>query len=616
MKKYLLKKIFFFLALAIAAMSANATVYALYGDVPEGATDLTSVVVAEPQGTITFVEGVLTGAGLPGRINETSNYLKLSFSAATPMDLTEQMALHVVLKKVGEPDGNVQVSLCKNGWNAARIAWIIENANIATDAASDVALKYGDRKTDNWNSYDESSFIGTNVEFPAAEIMRISAANAEQFEITSIYLESAYQGGDDPIVPPTPEGNIRYYLYRGNNTDALPTIDDVTCIDVRPTAHAAISCNSAAQDATVTDYAQFTVNGSWCAIDHKPTTSVTNAIDDTYSLVVRFKTDLPDAAVTNNKLRFNLSSGAGNFYINNSDAETFNNELWHTVVLPLADAQGNKPAAYLVANQHAFQIHLDGNGQSGKYIAIDYAYFTNDITSLDPGTAEDGDITPVEPDTIPEQAPQRIYLRKGTAVTPEGVAETADYSAGAYITSEWWNCTPSGEFFGISTNAEWWFNFQLKNNAAVDLTPVYSTWRLVIRLKNGVVEEGQDRGLTIELGEPAQNINLVSSFAEAADFVVKEFPLTETLADANHLNNIAAGSNVMVMSSGNNNEAGRNIEFDYIYFTNEPEPVDPGQQTAIDLVNQDVITVKFFENGQLFIRRGNAIYDLNGMQIR
>ena len=67
MKKYLLKKIFFFLALAIAAMSANATVYALYGDVPEGATDLTSVVVAEPQGTITFVEGVLTGAGLPGR---------------------------------------------------------------------------------------------------------------------------------------------------------------------------------------------------------------------------------------------------------------------------------------------------------------------------------------------------------------------------------------------------------------------------------------------------------------------------------------------------------------------------------------------------------------------
>ena len=575
-----MKKFFLFIAMAVATMAANATTYALYGAVPEGATDLTAKVVAEAQGTAAFAEGVLTGAGLPGRINETSNYLRLSFSEAQDLSLTDEFALHIVLQKADGTAGKVQVSLCNNGWNAARVAWEIENADIAADKASDVALKYGDRNTGNWNSFGESNIVGDKTF--TNEIMRISAASGEQFTITSIYLEPKYESqGGEPIVPPTPEGNVRYYLYRGNNTDALPTLDEVTCIDVRPTANATVSCNSAAQDATVTDYAQFTVNGSWCAI-------------------------------------VNLSSGAGNFYINNSDEVTYNDGKWHIVKLALADANGNKPSTYLVANQHAFQIHLDGNGESGKIIAIDYAYFTNDVTALDEGTAEDGEVAPpvVEPDTIPEQAPQRIYLRKGSAVTPEGVAVTADYSDGAYLTSEWWNCSVSNEFFGITTNAEWWFNFQLKNNAAVDLTPVYSTWRLVIRLQNKAVEDNQDRGLTIEMGEPAANVNLVSTFAEAENFVVKELPLTESLTGAKHLKELAAGANILVMSSGNNNEAGRAIEFDYIYFTNEPDSVDPA--TGWDCAGNTVLDqpVKFINNGQMFIRRGDVIYDLNGQQMR
>ncbi len=608
------------LSLAVSmAVCLRAATYALYGEVPEGAVDLTSVVVAEAQGSAAFAENVFTGAGLPGRINETSNYLKLSFSEASTMSLTENCAVHVVLQKAEGAVGNVQVSLCKNGWNTARISWEVANADIAADDASDIALKYADRKTNNYNSYAESALIG-EVEYPAAEILRLSAASGEQFTITSIYLDASYedQGGGDPIVPPTPEGNIRYYLYRGNNADELPTIEDVTCIDIRPTAHAAVACNSATQDALVTDYAQFTVNGSWCAIDHKPSAAVTNAIDDSYALVVRFKSDLAEGAFSNNKMRFNLANGAGNFYINNSE-ETFNDERWHIVVLPLADAQGNKPAAYLAANQIAFQLHLDGNGESGKYIAIDYAYFTNDLSSLDEGTVEDGEITPPEPPVLPGQDPQRIYLRKGSAVTPENVAETADYSAGAYLTSEWWNCTPSASFFGVSTmsdgDAAWWFNFQLKNNDAVDLSEVYSNWRLVIRLKNGVVEENTDRGLTIELGAPAQNISFVSTFDEASDFVVKELPLAKSLSGANHLASVPAGNNVLVMSSGNNGQAGRTIEIDYIYFTNEPAS-EPGEGTAIENVMPDSKPVKFIENGQLYIIHHDTKYNVQGAVIK
>ena len=605
-----MKKFFLFFAMAVAAMAANATTYALFGAVPEGATDLTAKVVAEAQGTAAFAEGVLTGAGLPGRINETSNYLRLSFSEAQDMSLTDEFALHIVLQKADGAAGKVQVSLCNNGWNAARASWEIENADIAADKASDVALKYGDRNTGNWNSFGESNIVGDKTF--TNEIMRISAANGEQFTITSIYLESKYESqGGEPIVPPTPEGNVRYYLYRGNNTDALPTIDEVTCIDVRPTANATVSCNSAAQDATVTDYAQFTVNGSWCAIDHKPTAAVTNSIDNTYYLVVRFKTDLADGAVTNNKLRFNVSSGAGNFYINNSDEVTYNDGKWHIVKLALADANGNKPSTYLVANQHAFQIHLDGNGESGKIIAIDYAYFTNDISAIDEGTAADGEI-PVEPEVIPEQDPQRIYLRKGSAVTPEGVAVTADYSEGAYLTCEWWNCSVSNEFFGITTSENWWFNMQLKNNAAVDLTPVYSTWRLVIGLQNTAVEEGQDRGLTIELGSPAANVELVSTIAEAETTVMKEMPLSTSLQGAKHLNNIAAGGNILVMSSGNNNQAGRTIVFDYIYFTNEPA----GLVTSVENVVKQQNTQKVLRDGQLYIIRDGMMYDMNGQTVR
>ena len=597
--------------MAIVAIGAQAKGYVLYGSVPEGYTDLTSKVNVTALGTATFAEGVFTGAGLPGRICESSNYLQLSFNEAQTLALTDKYAVHIVLQKAEAAAGKVQLSLCKNGWNAARAAWEIDNALIAADKVSDIALKYGDRNTDNWNSYGEAGMIGEAVEFPAAEIMRICAASGEAFTITSIYLEKSFEGGEVTPPDPEPEGNLRYYLYRGNNSDALPTIDDVTCIDVRPTEHATISCNSAAKDNEVTDFAQFTVSGSWCAIDHKPTATVTNAIDNTYYLVVRFKTDLADGAVTNNKLRFNLSSGAGNFYINNTDEVTYNDGKWHIVTLALKDANGSKPSTYLVANQHAFQIHLDGNGEAGKIIAIDYAYFTNDISALDEGTAKDSD-TPVEPEVIPEQDAQRIYLRKGTAVTPEGVKETADYSEGAYLTCEWWNCVVSDQFFGITTSENWWFNMQLRNNAAVDLTPVYSTWRLVIGLQNTAVEEGQDRGLTIELGSPAANVELVSTIAEAETTVMKEMPLSTSLQGAKHLNNIAAGGNILVMSSGNNNQAGRTIVFDYIYFTNEPA----GLVTSVENVVKQQNTQKVLRDGQLYIIRDGMMYDMNGQTVR
>ncbi len=96
---------------------ANAATYALYGNVPEGATDLTANVSAQALGSATFVDGVFTGAGLPGRICESSNYLQMTFLAQQTMDLSEDLAIHIVVAKAAGAAGDLQLAFCNNGWN-------------------------------------------------------------------------------------------------------------------------------------------------------------------------------------------------------------------------------------------------------------------------------------------------------------------------------------------------------------------------------------------------------------------------------------------------------------------------------------------------------------------
>ena len=62
---------------AVFTAVAQTPGYAIFGDVPYGYTDLTADVSTAPQGSVTFSENVLTGSGLPGRINETSNFLRI-----------------------------------------------------------------------------------------------------------------------------------------------------------------------------------------------------------------------------------------------------------------------------------------------------------------------------------------------------------------------------------------------------------------------------------------------------------------------------------------------------------------------------------------------------------
>ena len=195
------------------------------------------------------------------------------------------------------------------------------------------------------------------------------------------------------------------------------------------------------------------------------------------------------------------------------------------------------------------------------------------------------------PVVIPDQAPQRIYLNKGTAITPTGVAETADYSDVALLVCEGGGIAMNSPFAGI-TNANWWFNFQLKSSADVDLTPVYSTWNLVFRVKNGVVEEGQDRGLTVQVNDV--NMNTVTTYADANNFVTYVLPLKTVLFGTNNLGSIATGQKIIDFSTGNNNEAGRAIEFDYIYLTNETEPIPANVSVSANATAWNKVELSLF----------------------
>ena len=66
-----------------------------------------------------------------------------------------------------------------------------------------------------------------------------------------------------------------------------------------------------------------------------------------------------------------------------------------------------------------------------------------------------------------------------------------------------------------------------------------------------------------------------------------------------------------LFSSGNNNVAGRNVDFDYIYLTNEADV-----PTAIDTVESQLNAQKVVRNGQVYILRGEKMFDLTGRQVQ
>lgn len=418
-----MKKIFtilFMAALTLTAMGQTPG-YALYGDVPTDYTDLTNNVTVSAQGTVTKDADpplTFTGKGLSGsQYCNTSNHLRFDFNAAQPMSLTNNFALHIFIKKAESATGDVQICLCKNGWNANRIPWLIANSAISSDEYSEVVLKYSDRNTSiSWNSYGDGNLIGTDVNFEAAEVVRICAANGEQFMIEKIYLEATMS---EPDPEPTPEltGEHRYYLYRGGDLPQNRT-DELTCYDERDKVtlefNGTITHDS---EQSLFDRVELNNNAGWFVLNANMNANITNYINNRWWLVVRFRTNLTDAFGFNH-FRINLSSGVGSFKLNNGTpfGKIYNDGLWQTVSFKINDAEGTKPTTFL-QNGLATQIHLDGNcGHLYEFFDIDYIYFTNNIDNLDPGFCEDNKIVTSDNDFYTFYAEEEVAIPSGVTV--------------------------------------------------------------------------------------------------------------------------------------------------------------------------------------------------------
>lgn len=184
--------------------------YAIYGDVPAGFTNLTSAIEVHntsetfsgsPQGlsysapgsTITF-----TGSGNPGRICENKADLLIRFKADQPLTLTEDMTVHVMIRRTTSGTNAAQMSFCRTKWNTSRMSWIISADHLSELAYTEIAFPYTTRQTDNWNSDGEGAMLGENVTYhggafgaESRDLFRFCGAAGEGFEIAMIFITNS-----------------------------------------------------------------------------------------------------------------------------------------------------------------------------------------------------------------------------------------------------------------------------------------------------------------------------------------------------------------------------------------------------------------------------------------
>ena len=196
MKRLFLSLIFASLGLFATTQAQTPAGYAIFGAVPTGYEDLSKYITYT---STNFTSGTLTGLGLNGITCQNNVAVSFSLSETKALNLTGNFALHIIASKTTATN-KMEVSLCNGGWNAARVSWDIANDLIETEATN-IPLLFTARIGDGdntWRSYNTGNFAG-GKNF-TGEILRICAADGEQFEITQIYID-ADATVPDPVEP-------------------------------------------------------------------------------------------------------------------------------------------------------------------------------------------------------------------------------------------------------------------------------------------------------------------------------------------------------------------------------------------------------------------------------
>ena len=220
MKRLFLSLIFASLGLFATTQAQTPAGYAIFGDVPTGYEDLSKYITYT---STNFTSGTLTGLGLNGITCQNNVAVSFSLSETKALNLTGNFALHIIASKTTATN-KMEVSLCNGGWNAARVSWDIANDLIETEATN-IPLLFTARIGDGdntWRSYNTGNFAG-GKNF-TGEILRICAANGEQFEITQIYIDADATVPDPDPAPGDEDAPASLTLAASNIRDNSVTL--------------------------------------------------------------------------------------------------------------------------------------------------------------------------------------------------------------------------------------------------------------------------------------------------------------------------------------------------------------------------------------------------------
>ena len=220
MKRLFLSLIFASLGLFATTQAQTPAGYAIFGAVPTGYEDLSKYITYT---STNFTSGTLTGLGLNGITCQNNVAVSFSLSETKALNLTGNFALHIIASKTTATN-KMEVSLCNGGWNAARVSWDIANDLIETEATN-IPLLFTARIGDGdntWRSYNTGNFAG-GKNF-TGEILRICAANGEQFEITQIYIDADATVPDPDPAPGDEDAPTSLTLAASNIRDNSVTL--------------------------------------------------------------------------------------------------------------------------------------------------------------------------------------------------------------------------------------------------------------------------------------------------------------------------------------------------------------------------------------------------------
>ena len=339
-------------------------------------------------------------------------------------------------------------------------------------------------------------------------------------------------------------------------------------------------------------------------------------VDADWFIIAQIQTNVQGAF----EWRFYLPDGIAYTDTIEMDELIRDGKTWNRICLPLSKA--NK-CLYTAPTALLWSLTSLAQTTAGEW-SMGAMMLTNEPSATDPNPVVPGD---------PSQE-TRIYLLNDGSPLPENM-NCVDYRLDqtSYLSVGYGNNTTrkaTDSFLTLLPTNGWW-SADIAAKTGVDLTMVDATWTMHTRIRttstfrpiNLILYKESNAQLTrYQLTEAQLPTALNGQWVEFA------IPMKELLANTPALINYT--SRILSFHSDNGGVAGVEVSMDYLYFSHagesrpDPQPgqplvAEPELEPAPKTENIDNIytqetnkTHKFIYHNNLYIRKGNKLYDLLG----